>query len=128
MNKNDFIGKIYLKLLENFDEKKTKGGKLDKKMSGEIKKSDVALVIGTFIDVLGDSLAKGEIVKLSPLGTFMSIHKKERKARNPKTSEIFTVRAGFVPKLRFGFPFKHLLNFEVPPTDKKGVAAKKGKK
>ena len=52
-----------------------------------LKKKDTEAVIAAFVDVVAETLAKGEKVQVSGLGSFEVKTKAERPGRNPKTQE-----------------------------------------
>lgn len=52
-------------------------------------------------DVVKSALSEGDKVPLPGFGTFQMKERSARKARNPKTGEMFMVEANKVPVLRF---------------------------
>ena len=65
-----------------------------------LKKKDVAAVLEGLNALLAKVLKKDKKVKLPGLGIFAVKHRKARKARNPQTGEIITVKAKTVLKFR----------------------------
>lgn len=56
-------------------------------------RKQISEIIDALKTVLANNLAKGNEIRLSELGTFKTVSKAERKARNPQTGEIITVAA-----------------------------------
>ena len=52
-----------------------------------LSRSESSTLVESVIDHIGDSLVKGEQVKMAGFGTFSLRDKKERIGRNPKTGE-----------------------------------------
>jgi len=49
-------------------------------------------IINDFIDIILKNIKEGKVI-LKGIGTFQTIHKKERVGRNPKTKETFIITA-----------------------------------
>ena len=72
----------------------------------DIKQIDVKTVVQMTLDIIVESLAKGETVELRNFGIFKVKSRKPRLARNPKTGEsvpvpekkVVTFKAGLVMK------------------------------
>ncbi|MDR1207011.1 MAG: integration host factor subunit alpha [Rickettsiales bacterium] len=62
-------------------------------------------LVDLFFTEISESLIRGEEVKVSGLGTFKILHKKERMGRNPKTGEPAVISArrivSFKPNAEF---------------------------
>lgn len=86
MNKSELIEKIA---------KKTKQSK-----------SQSELLLDAALEIIQNSLAKGEEVKLVGFGTFSVQARKSRKARNPKTGESLVIPSTRVPRFKPGKDFK----------------------
>jgi DNA-binding protein HU-beta len=71
-----------------------------------LKKKDVGSVLEGLNSLLAKTLKKDKKVKLPGLGIFAVKHRKARKARNPQTGEIITVKAKTVLKFRVGKELK----------------------
>ena len=65
--------------------------------SAGITKKDTERVLNAAIDVITQSLIRGEKVQLSGFGTFAAKYRKERVGRNPRTREQTQVPAAWVP-------------------------------
>jgi DNA-binding protein HU-beta len=57
----------------------------------ELSKAKAEKVVKAVLSAIGESLSKGEEVRLSELGVFKLGQRSERKGRNPKTGEIITI-------------------------------------
>mgnify|MGYP002510314455 CR=1 FL=1 len=77
--------------------------------TGLIKKDAEDAVIA-FMDVVKDSLIKGEKVSLSGFGTFEVVERAARTARNPKTGESIEVGASKSPKFKPSKSLKEAVN------------------
>lgn len=103
---------------------------------------DAETFLTTFTDIVSDSLASGEPVRLSGFGTFDIRHVAEHQARNPKTGEPVQVPATHYPTFGAGKtlkakaaafqeadkkPEKRTLQQAEPPTPSKGKGKKSAK-
>lgn len=87
MNKTDFIAKVSEK--------------------SEMDKKTTTMVVNAAIDVITESLASKDSIQITGFGTFKTVHKDERTARNPKTGENVVVAAKDVPKFSFADSIKN---------------------
>ena len=71
---------------------------------------DANKMIEAFIEVVKDSMVKGDSVKIAGFGTFGVGSRKSRLARNPKTGEELIVPARSVPSFKPGRELKTLVN------------------
>lgn len=76
----------------------------------ELNKKDTENVVATFIDVIKESLIKGEKISLSGFGTFDVVERASRTARNPKTGESIEVGASKSPKFKPAKALKESVN------------------
>ncbi|HJJ05753.1 MAG TPA: HU family DNA-binding protein [Clostridiaceae bacterium] len=90
MNKSDLIAAIAAK-------------------TGETKK-DAEATVNAFIDVVTESLAKGEKVQLVGFGSFEVRKRAARKGRNPQTKEEIKIPASKAPVFKAGKALKDLVN------------------
>ena len=90
MNKSDLIAAIAAK-------------------TGETKK-DAEATVNAFIDVVTESLAKGEKVQLVGFGSFEVRKRAARKGRNPQTKEEIKIPASKAPVFKAGKASKDLVN------------------
>ena len=75
--------------------------------AGIIKK-DAAMVIDAVLEVIEETLKKGEEIKIVGFGTFKVVTRKERKGRNPRTGEEIVIPAAKVVKFYPGAKLKKL--------------------
>ncbi|NPV89884.1 MAG: HU family DNA-binding protein [Firmicutes bacterium] len=101
---------------------------LIKKMAEKtgFKKKDVELVLKTFTETVGESLASGDKVQLTGFGTFGVRDSKPRVGRNPQTGEKIKIKARKSPYLRVGKGLKEVVQPKVVVA-KKAAPKKKGK-
>ena len=90
MNKSDLIAAIAAK-------------------TGETKKGAEASV-NAFVEVITESLAKGEKVQLVGFGSFEVRKRAARKGRNPQTKEEIKIPASKAPVFKAGKALKDLVN------------------
>ena len=77
--------------------------------TGETKKSAEASV-NAFVDVITESLVKGDKVQLVGFGTFDVRKRSARKGRNPQTKEEIKIPASKAPAFKAGKALKELVN------------------
>ena len=90
MNKSDLIAAIAAK-------------------TGDTKKGAEA-TLNAFIDVVTESLAKGEKVQLVGFGSFEVRKRAARKGRNPQTKEEIKIPASKAPVFKAGKALKDVVN------------------
>ncbi len=73
---------------------------------GGIKKKDAEAALNATIDVVTETLAKGEKVEIRGFGTFLMKERAARVARNPRTGAKVNVPAKVVPAFRSGKELK----------------------
>jgi integration host factor subunit beta len=78
--------------------------------NGNINKSQVMEVVQSFLDVVTESLTKGERIELRDFGVFSPRDRAARKARNPKTGSIVDVAATKTVAFKLGKEFKARLS------------------
>lgn len=61
------------------------------------------------LEIIQNTVARGEDVKLVGFGTFSSLDKKPRQGRNPKTGEVVPIPRMKVPRFKPGKDFKNQL-------------------
>ena len=79
-------------------------------------KADAERVVGALIDIVSDTLKKGDSLTLVGFGTFEVRKRAARTGRNPKTGEELKIKASKVPAFKAGATLKATVN---------GVKAKK---
>ena len=77
--------------------------------TGETKKSAEASV-NAFVDVITESLVKGDKVQLVGFGSFDVRKRAARKGRNPQTKEEIKIPASKAPVFKAGKALKDLVN------------------
>ena len=77
--------------------------------TGETKKSAEASV-NAFVDVITESLVKGDKVQLVGFGSFEVRKRAARKGRNPQTKEEIKIPASKAPAFKAGKALKELVN------------------
>ncbi len=90
MNKSDLIAAIAAK-------------------TGETKK-DAEATLNAFIDVVTETLVKGDKVQLVGFGSFEVRKRAARKGRNPQTKEEIKIPASKAPVFKAGKALKDLVN------------------
>ncbi|BBE30185.1 transcriptional regulator [Tepiditoga spiralis] len=72
-----------------------------------VSKKDAEKFLNDFVDIVSESLEKGESVKLVGFGTFEVVKREERKGINPQTKETIIIPAKKVPKFKAGTELKN---------------------
>ena len=75
-----------------------------------IKKKDAEAIVCSIIDIITDSLIKGEKVSIAGFGTFEVRQRAEKKAVNPATKEQIIVPAKKAPTFKAGKSLKESVN------------------
>lgn len=73
-------------------------------------KRDCANIVDTFFQIIKETLAKDENVKISGFGNFIVKSKKERRGRNPQTGEEIKIVSRKVLNFRLSQVFKEEIN------------------
>ena len=74
-----------------------------------VSKKDAEKVLGAFVDVVGESLKKGDKIQLVGFGTFETRERAEREGKNPQTGEKIKIAASTVPAFKAGKALKDLI-------------------
>jgi DNA-binding protein HU-beta len=69
-------------------------------------KADADRAIGALLDIISDTLKKGESLSLVGFGTFEVRSRAARTGRNPKTGEELKIKAAKVPAFKAGATLK----------------------
>ena len=77
--------------------------------TGETKK-DAEATLNAFVNVVSETLAKGDKVQLVGFGSFEVRKRAARKGRNPQTKEEINIPAYQAPVFNAGKPLKDLVN------------------
>ena len=83
----------------------------------QLSKKDAEKALAGFIDVVTDTMAKGDKVQLIGFGTFDVKDRPARTARNPRTGEELKIKASKAPTFKAGTALKDKVN---TPAKKKG--------
>ena len=73
-------------------------------------KKDAEATLNAFVDVVTDSLVKGDKVQLVGFGSFEVRKRAARKGRNPQTKEEIKIPASKSPVFKAGKALKDLVN------------------
>ena len=76
----------------------------------DLSKKDAEKALAAFVDVVAESLKKGEKVQLVGFGTFESKERPARVARNPRTGEEIKIDASKTASFKVGKALKDSLN------------------
>jgi DNA-binding protein HU-beta len=75
-----------------------------------LSQSQMDKALNAMIDVIEETLGKGERVQLTGFGTFNVSERKARKGRNPSTGETIDIPARNVPTFKAGKGLKDAVN------------------
>jgi len=75
-----------------------------------IRKSDVAAIVESFLNTVADEVAKGEKVQITGFGSFERRERGERTVNNPRTGEPIKVAPSKSPAFSAGSVFKEAVN------------------
>ena len=78
--------------------------------NADMTKKDAEKVIKAFIDVVTETLVKGDKVQLVGFGSFEVRKRAARKGRNPQTKEEIKIPASKAPVFKAGKALKDLVN------------------
>lgn len=76
----------------------------------EMTKKDSETALNALLDVIGETLAKGEKIQLVGFGTFEAKKRPARIARNPRTGEEVKIAACTAPVFKAGKALKDQIN------------------
>ena len=76
----------------------------------ELTKKDSEIALNALIEVIGETLAKGEKVQLIGFGTFEAKNRPARAARNPRTGAAVKIAACKAPAFKAGKALKDIVN------------------
>jgi DNA-binding protein HU-beta len=76
----------------------------------ELSKKDSEAALNALIDVIGETIAKGEKVQLIGFGTFEAKNRPARTARNPRTGAEVKIAASKAPAFKAGKALKYKVN------------------
>ena len=75
----------------------------------DVTKKDAEKVLSAFIDVVGDTLKKGDKIQLVGFGTFETRERAARQGKNPQTGAKIKIAACTVPAFKAGKALKDLI-------------------
>lgn len=75
-----------------------------------LSKKQAAEVVDAIVDVISETLAKGDKVQIMGFGTFEVRNRPARTARNPRTGEEIKVAASKAPAFKAGSALKEKVN------------------
>lgn len=75
---------------------------LERARLSEIVRRDAEILLNYMIEVIKESVVKGEEVTLKDFGTFTVAHHKERRGYNPVTGQEMLISSRTLPKFRPG--------------------------
>ena len=74
-----------------------------------VSKKDAEKALGAFIDVVGETLKKGDKIQLVGFGTFETRARAAREGKNPQTGAKIKIAACTVPAFKAGKALKDLI-------------------
>lgn len=78
--------------------------------SADLPKASAAKAVEAMVDVIGDTLRKGDQVTLVGFGTFLTRQREARQGRNPRTGQTIEIKASRVPSFKAGKGLKDAVN------------------
>jgi DNA-binding protein HU-beta len=78
--------------------------------AASLSKADAAKAVDALIDVVTNSLQKGDQVTVVGFGTFLVRKRDARSGRNPRTGETIQIPASNVPSFKAGKALKDAVN------------------
>lgn len=94
MNKTEMVSKVVERLAES---------------DVKVTKKAMTTYVEAMLDVIVDTVAAGEPVKLTGFGNFEVVERAEREGRNPATGEAIHIAASKAPKFRASSNFKGIV-------------------
>ena len=76
----------------------------------DLSKAAAGRAVDAMVDVIGDTLKKGDQVTLVGFGTFLTREREARQGRNPRTGETIQIKASRVPSFKAGKALKDAVN------------------
>lgn len=71
---------------------------------------DVDQAVGVILDSIGEALTAGERVEIRSFGSFSLHYRPERVGRNPKSGDMVSISARYVPYFKPGKQLRELVN------------------
>ena len=85
----------------------------------DLTKKETEIALNGLLDVIAESMAKGEKIQLIGFGTFEAKERPARTARNPRTGEQVKIAATKAPSFKAGKALKDAVNAPAPKAAKK---------
>ena len=76
----------------------------------DLTQKDAGLAFNAMVEIIAQTLKKGEKIQIAGFGTFELREKKDRLGIKPKTGERVNIEEHKTPVLRFGDMFKNYFN------------------
>ena len=76
----------------------------------KVTKADAGAMLESFIKLVTTSLKKGQEVRLTGFGTFLTVKRKATTGRNPRTGQTIKIAASVSPKFRAGKSLRDSVN------------------
>jgi len=76
----------------------------------DVPKAQAGRVLDAMVNVVGDTLAKGDQVSLVGFGTFLVREREARTGRNPRTGQTIQIAASKTPSFKAGKALKDRVN------------------
>jgi len=80
------------------------------KSQGHLESKDVELAVKTLLEIMSNSLARGERIEIRGFGSFSLHHRAARIGRNPKTGESVALAEKYVPHFKPGKELRERIN------------------
>jgi len=78
--------------------------------NADLSKAAAGRAVDAMVDVISDTLRKGDQVTLVGFGTFLTRQREAREGRNPRTNEKIHIKASRVPSFKAGKALKDAVN------------------
>ena len=78
--------------------------------SAKLSKADATRAVDSMIDIITDTLKKGDQVVITGFGTFLVRQREARSGRNPRTGDVIQIAASNVPSFKAGKGLKDAVN------------------
>ena len=78
--------------------------------NADIPKATASKAVDAMVDVIGNTLKRGQQVSLVGFGTFLTRDREARQGRNPRTGETIHIKASRVPSFKAGKALKDAVN------------------
>ena len=75
-----------------------------------LSRTEASRAVETVFDIIGDTLKRGDEVRLVGFGTFTVTKRKASTGRNPRTGEPMAIKASAQPKFKAGKGLKDSVN------------------